>query len=178
MRLVALGLLALAFAGRASAATPHFGLFDLGTGLAQASHNVYGDVRVSTSRSALARRAHGATLVRCAADCRLGRGWLAFAKKPLLTGAVLAGPVRAHPGRNGWSVSVALTPAGRSAWLRVAAAGRRYAARAGIQPVYAVVLNGTIAAVVYGNDLRLAGATLELAGFTKQAARTVDKSLS
>jgi hypothetical protein len=181
MRLLALGLLALVLAAPASAASPRLGLFDLDSGLAKASRNVYGDVHLSSSRSALAHRAPGATIARCAAGCRLGHGWLAFAKQPLLTSRAFAGPVRVAPGSKGWSVSVALTPAGRARWRRLAELAGQYKARVGLPPVYAVVLNGTIYAVPLATDIRLRRGTLVLGAFTKAAARivrsAVDKSL-
>src|SRR5690348_9071232 len=92
--LIALAAIAVSVPLSASAAAPRFGLFDVNKGLAKASQNVYGDVQVSASRAALARRAGGATIVRCGGDCRLGRGWLAFAKAPLLTARDVDGAVR------------------------------------------------------------------------------------
>jgi hypothetical protein len=176
MRLVALCLLALFVAAPASAATPRFGFFDLGADVAKASKNVYGDVRIATSRDALERRAPDATIVHCAAECRLGTGWLAFAKPSRLTLRDL-GPARAHPGLRGWSLSVELSARGRTAWKRVAAAIKQQTARSGLPPVYAVVLDGTILATPYANELRLKGSTLELTGFEKAAAKRAARLL-
>src|SRR5262249_42348935 len=155
---------ALVFTSSASAATPRFGFFNLGTDVAGASKNFYGDVRIATSRDALARRAPGATIVRCGANCRLGAGWLAFAKPSKLTLRDL-GPARAHPGSRGWSVSVELSPRGLAAWKRLAAAIKQQTARSGLSPVYAVVLDGTILATPYANELSLKNGTLVLTGF-------------
>src|ERR1700687_6235673 len=136
MRLIALLSLALVFAAPASAAAPRFGLFDLNA-LARASHNIYGDVKVSQRMTALR-----GTVVHCGTGCRFGSGWLAFAQGPGLAAgdgqaaspagragagwpafakgpSLAAGDVksaRAHSGRIGWSVDLGLTARGRSRW--------------------------------------------------------------
>jgi hypothetical protein len=176
MRYFALVVVALLLAAPAAAATPRFGLFDLGADAAKASHNVYGDVQVAASRAALARKAHGATLVRCAAGCRLGRGWLAFAKAPSLTRTDLGG-AKASLGQRGWTVSVALTARGQARWKRLAAQARRSAARSGLPPVYAVVVDGSILALPFANELRVRKGTLSLVGFTKAGAKLAVQSL-
>jgi hypothetical protein len=169
--ILAVAAIAVAIPLSASAATPRFGLFDLDAGLAHASRNVYGDVKVSASRASLARRARGATIVRCSGECRLGHGWLAFAKAPLLTARDLAGAVRAHAGAVGWNVSVRLTPRGAARVRRLLRSASSQKARTGLPPVYAVVLDGTISATPLATDLRAHGSTLELAGFTRGDAR-------
>jgi hypothetical protein len=175
VRVLALVVLVLATASPASAAAPRFGVYDLGD-LAKPSHNVYGDVRVSTDRGALVRDAPGATVVRCAAGCRLGAGWLAFAKGPSLT----AGDVRsarAQLGRRGWTVSVSLTAHGQARWQRIAGAAKRYAVRTGLPPVYAIVVEGSILAAPFANELHAGKGTLMLTGFTQAGARRAAKTL-
>jgi hypothetical protein len=178
MRMLALALAALVLAAPASAAGPRFGVFDLDADLAKASHNVYGDVHVAASRTALARKAPAASLVRCGAGCRLGRGWLAFAKAPSLRGSDV-GPVsgKAHLGRRGWSVDVRLSKRGAAAWKRLAAAARRHTARTGLQSVYAIVVDGAIVATPFANDLRVSRGTLALTGFTRSGARLAARRL-
>jgi hypothetical protein len=176
MRLAAVACLALALAGPAAAAGPRFGVFDLDAGLAKASHNTFGDVHVTRSAAVLAREAHGATLVRCAADCRLGNGWLAFAKPPKLAAADLTG-ARAHLGRRGWSVSLTLTGHGRLAWQRTSRAAAAQAKRTGLPIVFAVVVAGAIVALPYSSDVRQSAGTLELPGFTKTGAEKTARLL-
>jgi preprotein translocase subunit SecD len=170
MRLLVPALAALVLAAPASAAGPRFGLFDLDSGLARASHTVYGDVKVSPDASALARKAPGATVVRCGDQCRLGTGFVAFSEGPLLTARDIAAP-RAHPGLRGWNVSVTLTAHGRAAWARLSRTLRLTTRSTGLQPVLAIVLDGTIYALPFASDLRHTGTTLELAGFTPAGAR-------
>jgi hypothetical protein len=170
MRLLAPALAALVLAAPAAAAEPRFGLFDLDGGLARASTNAFGDVKVAADPGALARRAPGATVVRCGDQCRLGRGYLAFAKAPLLTARDVAAP-KPHPGLRGWAVTVRLTAHGRAAWLRLFRDIREATQRNGVQPVLAIVLDGTIYALPFATDLRHSGATLDLAGFTEAGAR-------
>jgi hypothetical protein len=165
------GLAGFVPAAPAAAAEPRFALFDVDAGLAPASRNVYGDVNVEPSRAALVRRARGATVVRCGSDCRFGRGWLAFAKRPLLTARDVAGAARAQRGAAGWSVRVRLTPRGVADVRRLRAAASSQKARTGLPPVYAVVLDGRIDATPLATQLRLRGTTLVLGGFTRAAAR-------
>src|SRR3954451_19647015 len=84
--LCAVILSALALAAPAAAATPRFALFDLQSDLAHVSRNAFGDVDV---KPAAVLRGHG-TLVRCAAWCRFGDGWLAFARPAHLIPADVA----------------------------------------------------------------------------------------
>src|SRR5258705_1122571 len=106
--LPAAALAALALAGGASAGTPRFALFNVHSDLATASHNTFGDVKVWKRESALARRAHGATLVRCGGACTFGSGWLAFSQKPALSaGDVVSAKTRRTKFR--WSVVLGLS---------------------------------------------------------------------
>ncbi len=109
MRLIALLSLVLVFAAPAAAAGPRFGLFDLND-LGRASHNEYGDVKVSQRVTALR-----GTVVHCGTGCRFGRGWLAFAKGPSLTAGDVVS-AKAHAGRIGWSVDVGLNARGQARW--------------------------------------------------------------
>src|SRR5437764_3110499 len=83
VRLIVVTLAALSFAGPAAAATPSFGVFDLQTDLAAASHNSFGDVAVKP----LAAVQGKGVLAHCGSSCRFGSGWLAFGAKPALTRA-------------------------------------------------------------------------------------------
>ena len=175
-RVLAAACVALVLAAPASAAGPRFGLFDLDADLAKASHNVYGDVLVVRSAAALARRAPGAILVRCAAGCRLGSGWLAFAKAPRLDSTGLSAATAA-PGVRGWSVKLTLTARGRTIWLQTSRAAAAKAKRTGLPVVYAVVIDGAIVALPFSSDVRQEAGTLELPGFTKTGAEKAARLL-
>ena len=176
MRLLAISLLALGLAAPASAAAPRFGVYDLATDVAGASTNEYGDVSVAGDKESLGRRARGATVVRCGQDCRLGRGWIAFAKPSVLR----AGDVRAataHASGYGWAVTVRLSAHGQGAWDRFDRAARGRQKRNGVPDVLAVVLDGTVDALPYAVDTRRSGNTLELSGFTRAGAHAAAKLL-
>jgi hypothetical protein len=174
--LPAAALAALALAGGASAGTPRFALFDVHSGLATASHNVFGDVKVWKRESALARRAHGATLVRCGGDCTFGAGWLAFSQKPALSAGdvVSAKTLRT---KSGWSVVLDLSARGKAGLTRF----RRQAALSGktrgVPDALVLVLDGTIVAQPLASQIRPGTATVEIPGFSRRNALRAAKLL-
>jgi hypothetical protein len=170
MRIAALLLVALAFAAPAAAAGPRFAVFDL-RDLAQASHNVFGDVKVAKRPGALR-----GTVVRCAAGCRFGSGWLAFAKAPSLEAADVAS-AKPVPGRYGWSVDLTLTAPGRARWSPFAKAAAARERRDGVPDVLAVVVGGSILALPYASDTRYEGGTLRVSGFARAGALQAAKTL-
>ena len=170
MRLVALLLLALVFAAPAAAAAPRFGLFDLHD-LARASHNVYGDVKVSKRPTSLK-----GTGVRCGAGCRFGAGWLAFAKGPSLTAGDVVS-AKAHSGRIGWSVDVGLNARGQSRWTAFSKVAAQRRKSSGVTDIFVVVVDGSILALPYANDVRHKDGTVELVGFTRAGALRMAKTL-
>ena len=171
MRLVALLLLALVFAAPAAAAGPRFGLFDLND-LARASHNEYGDVKVSQRATALR-----GTVVHCGTGCRFGSGWLAFAKAPSLNAGDVVS-AKAHAGRIGWSVDLGLTARGLSPLDGVQQARARSArSRPASRMSSSSSSNGEILAVPYANDVRHKNGTLELVGFSRANALRTAKTL-
>lgn len=176
MRFLAICFVALVVAAPAAAAEPRFGVYDLSVDVAPASHNDFGDIRVASSKASLARRAHGATLVRCGSDCRLGVGWIAFARPSQLR----AGDIRsAVAGKSsfGWAVTVQLSARGVSAWAAVRRAALAREKRKGVPDVFAVVLDGTIHALPYAAAVHEQGRSLELGGFTRAGARAAAKLL-
>jgi hypothetical protein len=170
MRILGLLLLTLVFAAPAAAGGPRFGLFDLND-LARASHNAYGDVKVSQRATALR-----GTVVRCGTSCRFGKGWLAFAKGPSL-GAGDVVSAKAHPGRIGWSVDLGLTSRGQARWTAFSKIAGQRAKSSGVPDVLAVVIDGEILALPYANSVRYKGGTLELVGFHRAAALRTAKTL-
>jgi hypothetical protein len=171
MRYAAILLAALALVGPAAASTPRFGLFNLDSDLSRASRNEFGDVEA-------AKRAVGlkGVVVRCGAGCRLGSGWLAFAKRPSLS----AGDVRAataHRGRVGWSVDLRLSPRGRTRWAAFSKSAARHFRSSGVPDVLAVVVAGSIVAAPFASDVHAKGATLELVGFHRADALRAAKLL-
>jgi hypothetical protein len=171
MRLVALLSVLLVFAAPAAAGGPRFGLFDLND-LARASHNAYGDVKVSQRATALR-----GTVVRCGTSCRFGNGWLAFAKGPSLTAGDVVS-AKAHSGRIGWSVDLGLTARGKARWTAFSKVAGQHAKSAGVTDVLVVVVDGEILALPYANDVRYKNGTLELVGFHRGAALRAAKALS
>lgn len=170
-------LAALVLAAPASAASLRFGIFNLSSDLAAASHNEFGDVKASSGADALARKARGATLVRCAAECRFGKGWLAFSKGPGLTNADLVS-AKAHAVRRDlWQLTVQLTKRGQSRWIAFSRVAAERAKRRGIPDVLVVVVDGQILAQPYANAFRRTRGTLELFGFTPAGARLAAKLL-
>ncbi len=160
---------ALALAAGASAGVPRFALFDVHTGLAAASHNPFGDVKVWKQSSALAARAHGATLVRCGAGCTYGAGWLAFVQAPALSAGdvSVAKPRRTHVG---WTLLLTLTPSGHARFARFDTKATLAGARRGISDALVLVVDGAIVAQPLQGQLKLAGTTLEVPGFTRANA--------
>jgi hypothetical protein len=171
MRIAALLLSALVLAAPAAAAEPRFGLFDLHD-LARASHNDFGDVKVSRSPAAL----HG-TVVRCAAGCRLGPGWLAFAKGPSLSAGDITSAKAQFGRRLGWSVALTLTTRGETRWSAFAKVADERRRANGVPDVLAVVVDGSILALPFANELRYGQGTLELTGFARAGARQAAKTL-
>jgi hypothetical protein len=170
MRLLAIVFCALVVAAPAAAAGPRFALFDLHD-LARASHNVYGDVKVSKRPTALR-----GTVVRCGAGCRFGAGWLAFAKEPSLTAGDIVS-AKAHAGRIGWSVDLGLTARGQARWTAFSKIAAQSGKSSGVPDVLAVVVDGSILALPYANDVRHKHGTLELVGFTRAGALRTAKTL-
>ena len=176
MRFLAVSLVALVVAGPASAATPRFAVYDLASDVGRASHNDFGDISVSASRASLTRRAHGATVVRCGSDCRLGRGWIAFGKRSTLRASDVRS-ARAHSSSFGWAVTLQLSARGAAAWASLDRAAFARGKRSGVPDVFAVVLDDTIYALPYATDAHQKGRSLELAGFTQAGARAAAKLL-
>ena len=169
MRLLTVLVCALALAAPAAAATPPFGVFDLQTDLAAASRNAYGDV-AAKPRAAVA--GHG-LVVHCGSDCRFGRGWLAFAVRPALTGAdVTAARVRFSK-RTGWTVALSLRPAAQARWAafarRVAFAGRHR----GVPDVLVVVARGEVVAAPLSTEVAASPGGVTLSGFSRASARAL-----
>jgi hypothetical protein len=175
--LPAAALAALVLAGGASAGTPRFALFDVHTDLAAASHNTFGDVKVWKRQTALATRAHGATLVRCGSDCTFGAGWLAFSKKPALSAGdvVSAKTRRTH---SGWNVVLGLSPHGIAAiesFRRLAALSDK---TRGVPDALVLVLDGTIVAQPLASQIQSGKATVAFPGFSHANALRAAKLLT
>jgi hypothetical protein len=168
---------ALVLAGGASAATPHFALFDVHTDLAHASHNAFGDVKIWKRQAALASRARGATLVHCGGDCTFGPGWLAFSASPALSaGAVTAAKTRRT--KVGWSVVLTLTPHGSSGWESFSRRASLSSATRGVPDALVLVLNGDIVAQplvsqVSKQPVSKRSTTIEIPGLSRANARRV-----
>jgi hypothetical protein len=174
MRLLVVTLTALALAGPAAAATPSFGVFDLQSDLAAASHNMYGDVAVKP-RAAVA--GHG-MLAHCGSWCRFGQGWLAFAVKPALSHRDVSSAKLRYTKHLGWTVILSLHPAAQSRW---AAFARRIAFTAkhrGVPDVLVVVARGEIAAAPLSTEVAAAHGGLTLSGFSRASARALVAALS
>lgn len=168
-RLLPAVLAALVLAGGAAAGTPRFALFDVHSDLATASHNAFGDVKVWQRQSALAGRAHGATLVRCGGDCTFGPGWLAFSRPP----AISAGDVltaKAQRSKRGWVVVVTLTSRGRTSLARFHRQASLSSSSRGVPDALVLVLDGTIVAQPLASQIVIGRPTLELPGFSRANA--------
>jgi hypothetical protein len=149
----------------------------LQTDLAKASQNAFGDVRISARRAVLAGRAPGAIVVRCAADCRFGPGWLAFAKAPPLAAADLRS-AKAHNIRGShWGVTVRLTAGGETRWKGFAKEAARNARSRGVPDLLIVVVDGAVLAQPYASDVLLRSGRLELTGFSRSGAQKAAKTL-
>jgi hypothetical protein len=170
VRLVATVLVALCCAAPAAAAGPRFGFYDLHD-LAKGSRNAYGDLQVTRGRPA------APVVVRCAAGCRFGSGWLGFehAVGPAFGDVAAAA---AAPGRIGWSVKLGLSARGQSRWRTYLRAAKRRDRQAGVPDVLAVVVDGRILAAPFANQLRLVGGRLDVPGFSRAEARAAAKSFS
>jgi hypothetical protein len=158
-------LAALVLAAGASASTPRFALFDVHRGLAAASHNAFGDVKVWKRSSALAARAHGAALVRCGGDCTFGPGWLAFSG----TSGLAAGDVRSAKTRRtktGWALVLALNPRGTAGLVHFQRLASLSGRTRGVPDALVLVLNGTIVAQPLASQLQRVNATVEIPGFS------------
>ena len=173
MRILAVSLAALALAGPAAASTPPFGVFDLQSDLAAASHNAYGDV-AAKPRAAVTGRG---TVVHCGAWCRFGKGWLAFAVKPALAGGDVSSARVRYSKQMGWTVIVSLHPAAQARWAafakRVAFAGRHR----GVPDVLIVVTRGENAAAPLSTEVTAAHGDVTLAGFSRASARALVSAL-
>jgi hypothetical protein len=173
MRLLLVTLAALALAGPAAASTPPFGVFDLQSDLAEASHDTYGGP-AAKPRGAVA--GHG-LLAHCGAECRFGDGWLAFAAKPALTRADVSAAQMQFSKRAGWTVVVSLRPAAQRRWAafaqRVAAAGRER----GVPDVLVVVARGEIEAAPLSTEVSASHAGVTLSGFSRASARALVSAL-
>jgi hypothetical protein len=174
MRLVCVLAAALALAAPAAGATPRFALFDLKSDLAHASRNAFGDVAVRP-RAALAGRG---TLVECGTWCRLGAGWLAFARRPHLAGGdVSAARVRYSP-RRGWTVRLTLRPGARGRWAAFVRGLGESAKLAGVPDVLVVVADGRVAATPLASEVSTARGVVTIAGFSRGSANALLAALS
>ena len=173
-RLVPLvAVLALALPTAAGAATPRFGLWDLQTDLSHASRNTYGDVTVKP----LGALAGKGTTARCGAWCRFGDGWLAFAAKPRLGAADVAGAKVAYSKHKGWFVDLTLR---RSAVVRWRAFARNVAEGTklrGVPDVLVVVAGGQVAASPLATEVTSSGAVVTLTGFSRASAKALQNAL-
>jgi hypothetical protein len=172
----AVALAALALAGGASAATPRFALFDVHSDLASASHNAFGDVKVWKRESALARRAPGATLVRCGGGCTFGPGWLAFSRKPALSAGDVVS-AKTQRTKAGWSLVVDLSAHGTARLTDFQRQAALSAKARGVPDVLVLVLDGTIVAQPLANQLKLVRHALEVPGLSRANARLVARQL-
>jgi hypothetical protein len=159
----------LVLASGASAAGPRFALFDVHTDLAAASHNPFGDVKVWKRASALAARAHGATLVRCGSSCTFGAGWLAFVHAPALAAGDVAS-AKTRPAHLGWTIVLTLTARGHARFTSFDKRATLAGARRGIADPLALVVDGTIVAQPLQSQLRHGKATVTIPGFTRANA--------
>ena len=160
---------ALVLAGGASASTPRFALFDVHTDLAQASHNVFGDVKIWKRQAALASRADGATLARCGSACTFGAGWLAFSATPAITAADVTG-AKAYRTKVGWSVVVTLTPRGVSHWKAFSLRAAKSGATRGVPDALALVLEGDVVAQPLADQLRHGKTSVQIPGLSRANA--------
>jgi hypothetical protein len=175
--LPAAALAALALAGGASAGTPRFALFNVHSDLASASHNSFGDVKVWKRETALARRANGATLVRCGADCTFGSGWLAFSRQPALSAGDVVSATT-HRTKIGWSVVLGLSASGKAGFARFARLAALSGKARGVPDALVLVLDGTIVAQPLADQIHPGKATVEIPGFSHGNALRAAKLLT
>jgi hypothetical protein len=181
--LPAAALAALAFAGGASAGTtPAFALFNVHSDLATASHNTFGDVKVWKREAALARHAHGATLVRCGGDCTFGPGWLAFSQKPVLSAGDVVS-AKTQRTKIGWSVVLGLSARGKAGLARFQRQAALSAKARGVPDALVLVLDGTIVAQpladqIHAYQIHLGKLTVAIPGFSRGNALRAAKLLT
>jgi hypothetical protein len=173
MRLLAAALTSLALAGPAAAAAPRFALFDLQSDLAHASRHAYGDVEAKP-RAALA--GHG-TVVRCAASCRFGDGWLAFRADPHLRASDVTAATADFSKRLGWTVQLTLRAPAADRWARFSQSLAAGMQRRGVPDVLVVVAGGQIAAAPYSTQVTASHGRVTLAGFSRASASALAKLL-
>lgn len=173
MRLLTAFLCALVLAAPAAAAGPRFGLFDLQSDLAAASHDTYGDVAAKPRAAVVG---HG-LLAHCGSSCRFGSGWLAFSVQPALTAADVTAARAQFSKRLGWTVALSLRPAAQARWAafarRVAAAGRHR----GVPDVLVVVARGEIAAAPLATEVAATHGGVTLTGFSRASAKLLASAL-
>jgi hypothetical protein len=150
------------------ALAPPFGIWDLQRDLSPASRNDYGDV-AARPRAEL----RSGTLLRCAAWCRLGDGWIAFDRPPALAASDVARATTAFSRRWGWTVRLELTPAGRRRWEAFVELVRRRR----VPDVLVVAARGEIAAVPFASRVSGLHANVTLTGFSRASARAVERAL-
>jgi hypothetical protein len=167
---------ALALVGSASAGTPRLALFNLHSGLAAASHNSFGDIKLWKRESALASRAHGATLVRCGGDCTFGPGWLAFSQKPALSAGDVVS-AKTHRTKSGWSVVLGLNARGNAGLARFQRQAALSGKTRGVPDALVLVLDGTIVAQPLADQIHAGKATVEIPGFSRGNALRAAKLL-
>jgi hypothetical protein len=174
-RLVVLLLLAvLALPAGAGAATPAFALWDLQTDLAGVSRNVYGDVDVKPLRAL----GGNGTPVRCAAWCRFGTGWLAFAPRPRLAAGDVASARYAYAKRKGWFVQLTLRPKAVARWRGFVRNVSSAAKRRGVPDVLVVVAGGQVAAAPLATQVTSTGTAVTLTGFSRAGAKALAAQFS
>jgi hypothetical protein len=164
-------------AGASAGTTPRLALFNISTDLASASRNDFGDLHVSKIRSALAKRAPGAALVRCTGRCTFGDGWLAFSRGPsLASGDVSSGrAVRARDGA--WAVTLTLTPRGAVRWAAFSRRAEKSAGARGVPDALVLAVDGSVAGQPLANQVTRTGKTLHIVGLSRANALRTAKAL-
>jgi len=157
----------------ASAASPRFALYDLQSDLSHASRNVYGDVEVKPRADLTGK----GTVVRCAAWCRFGSGWLAFASAARLDPADVSAPVVRYNKHKGWTVRLTLGHAAAVKWTRLAANLEADTKINGVPSVLVVVAAGQVAAAPYSTQVSATGGVLTLTGFSRASAKALAAQL-
>ena len=166
MRLLASSLAALAL-------SPPFAVWDLQADLAKVSHNAFGDVAVKPHAAVAG---HGA-LVRCAAWCRFGDGWLAFSARPALARADVSRATPRLDRKNGWTVELRLTGPGWARWRSFAHRVELNGKKRGVPDVLIITASGQVAGTPMASEVFAAKGSVTLTGFTRASARAVAKSL-
>jgi len=172
MRILALLAAVLVLAAPAAAAsTPRFALYDL-RDLAAASKNDFGDVQASK------RAPKAPEVVRCAAGCRFGAGWIGFRHAVGPTGAEVVSADVVGSAKRGFFLEVGLSARGAASWRSFARLEARRIKHAGVPDVLVVAVGGRVLAAPYATDVRLVGSRLELYGFTRAGARAAASALA